>query len=416
MHETDTWKKKYPFSQLSTDCTVFWLKKADNIPLHFWEQQKNVFQGREWFTALETLSYDGFEVGLLVLVKNGQIVAYTMVQFVFVPFSQLQPHIPSWVAAILVRIPYFTSLWKGQRSVAAAVVGDLLITAAKPETNHMELILAGLAWLRKENFKAKTTLFHICKDIQTNDQETHQLFVRGGFHQCFSDPEMILELNKKWMTGDHYVQDLHKKYRQRYRSARKKGIALRVREITRDEIIARKDELQMLLNNVIERRDFILIKENIEFYLQCYDQLGENFHFRIYELDEKIVGFATAIQQENTLIAHRVGIDYERNNSHKLYQNILYDYIEQAIQGDYQKLSLGRTATEIKSAVGAKPQYLHIFVRHPMWLLNLFLKFALRSVSKPQWIWRNALQSTVITNPSTEESESHTKSNLRGCI
>ena len=182
----------------------------------------------------------------------------------------------------------------------------------------------------------------------------------------------------------------------RYRSARRKGASLCVRTITIEEIMARRSELQNLLNNVLSRRRFLLIEESIDFYLQCAQKLGAHFHFRVYEQQTKIVGFATAIEQNDTLIAHRVGIDYANNASHKLYQNILYDYIDQAITLRKKRLSFGRTALEIKSAVGARPQSLNIFIKHPLWLTNLFLRYALHSIATPQWIWRNALQ-----NPAT---------------
>ena len=57
---------------------------------------------------------------------------------------------------------------------------------------------------------------------------------------------------------------------------------------------------------------------------------------------------------------------------------MLYDYINLAIQKGVKTINFGRTASEIKSSVGAIPQDLTIYVRHkrsiPNKLLSLFLK------------------------------------------
>ena len=64
---------------------------------------------------------------------------------------------------------------------------------------------------------------------------------------------------------------------------------------------------------------------------------------------------------QNNLDAHFVGINYEYNREYAVYQRMLYDYIQIAIENRLQQINFGRTASEIKSSVGAEPQNLTIY-------------------------------------------------------
>jgi hypothetical protein len=58
----------------------------------------------------------------------------------------------------------------------------------------------------------------------------------------------------------------------------------------------------------------------------------------------------------------------------------LYDYIEIAIQKKIKTLNFGRTASEIKSSVGATPQDLTMYLRHKKSITNRILKLFLQRV------------------------------------
>ena len=81
---------------------------------------------------------------------------------------------------------------------------------------------------------------------------------------------------------------------------------------------------------------------------------------------------------QNSLDAHFVGIDYQFNKTYAIYQRMLYDYISLAIEHKMKTINFGRTASEIKSSVGAVPQDLTIYLRHknsiPNRILSVFLK------------------------------------------
>ena len=56
---------------------------------------------------------------------------------------------------------------------------------------------------------------------------------------------------------------------------------------------------------------------------------------------------------------------------------LIYDYIQIAISKKIKLINFGRTASEIKSSVGAIPQDLTIYLRHKKSIPNKFLRLLL---------------------------------------
>jgi hypothetical protein len=402
MYDVERWREHHPWTMISDEQLIFWISSVDDIPESYWSTQKNVLQSRGWLQALETASHEGFDLGYLVIVTRGEITAHCMIQFINLPLSIFENYIPSWLLPMLARVPNFLSSREGHQEIATMVAGDFMMTDGRSRPSQIAVILRGMEWLDTLKSKGNTSFLHVFKDLSTADDEDLLFLHNHGYNSYIPEPEMILDLEENWQSIDDYVQALNKRYRQRYRNVRKRGEALRVRQIYTSEISALRIELQALLDHVLQRSRFALFEERIDFYLECAQQMGDSFLFKVYELEGRIVGFSTAILCNETLLAHRVGINYTINASHKLYQNILYDYIEQAMALRLRRLSFGRTALEIKSAVGAYPQNLTTLMKYSAFLPNLFLRYVLRSIPEQKWVWRNALQSTK-ANPSEQD-------------
>jgi hypothetical protein len=80
------------------------------------------------------------------------------------------------------------------------------------------------------------------------------------------------------------------------------------------------------------------------------------------------------------LDAHFVGIDYLLNKEYAIYQRMLYDYIKIAIKKRIKVLNFGRTASEIKSSIGAVPQDLTMYIRHKKSIKNRILRLFLQKI------------------------------------
>ena len=89
---------------------------------------------------------------------------------------------------------------------------------------------------------------------------------------------------------------------------------------------------------------------------------GANFKVAGYFLDEKMVAFSSYIYYKTQMEVHFIGIDYQYNDEYKLYFNILFDGIKEAIAGGYSKIELGRTAREAKASAGAVPVEIYNYI------------------------------------------------------
>ena len=68
-----------------------------------------------------------------------------------------------------------------------------------------------------------------------------------------------------------------------------------------------------------------------------------------------MVGFSTSFVNGDVLEANYVGLNYEFNHDKAIYQRLLYDFVEMAINLKSKELHLGRTSETIKSQIGAVP-------------------------------------------------------------
>jgi hypothetical protein len=108
-----------------------------------------------------------------------------------------------------------------------------------------------------------------------------------------------------------------------------------------------------------------------------------------YFLDHKMLAFSSELREETKLYSYFIGLDYEYNRSHRLYERILYENIKEAIINRKNELVLGRTAAEFKSNVGARPSQSYIYI----YLKNPFLRYVIRpiliKIRPKKWIQRN---------------------------
>lgn len=189
----------------------------------------------------------------------------------------------------------------------------------------------------------------------------------AGF--CFL-PNMVLELPAHWNSIKDYQEALHSKYRVRARRAARLAEGIVRRELSLEEIRAAETEIYQLYRQVADKVDFNVAFLPRDYFATLKAGLGEDFRLVGYFEEGRLVGFFTTIFDYTTLEAHFLGFDAEVNHRRQLYLNMLYDMIAQGIHFGMQRISFGRTATEIKSSVGAQPQSLQCWFRHRRRLHN----------------------------------------------
>ncbi|WP_299118675.1 GNAT family N-acetyltransferase [uncultured Tenacibaculum sp.] len=206
---------------------------------------------------------------------------------------------------------------------------------------------------------------------------THELH-EEGYNSFKVDPNMVLELDNDWSSIEDYLAALKTKFRVKAKRALKLSSLLKVEDVTEGRLKDLKPEMTVLYKTVSTKSSFNLGDFNIETYRTLKENLGDNYFLKVYWLEDKLVGFLSGIFNRKSLDAHFVGIDYGYNKEYAVYQRMLYDYISLGIDKKVKTINFGRTASEIKSSVGAKPQDLTIYLRHkntiPNRILSLFLK------------------------------------------
>ncbi|KOY51298.1 peptidogalycan biosysnthesis protein [Polaribacter dokdonensis] len=201
-----------------------------------------------------------------------------------------------------------------------------------------------------------------------------------NYHPFSVEPNMVLHLDKSWNTFDDYLQALKTKFRVKAKKALKLSKSLSVKDVTKDSISQQLSDMEQLYKKVAKNASFNLSDFNLNTYKEFMYQLDNNYIIKTYYLEDKMVGFMSGVINNDSLDAHFVGIDYSLNRELAIYQRMLYDYIKIAIDNNLKTLNFGRTASEIKSSVGAEPQDLTMYLRHKKSITNKIIKLFLMRV------------------------------------
>ena len=114
--------------------------------------------------------------------------------------------------------------------------------------------------------------------------------------------------------------------------------------------------------------------------------VGDKFRLWVYKDKGEVISFFTIFEDGDILDAHFLGYDPEVNHKYKLYLNMLLTMIDMASSRGFRQLQLSRTATEIKSSVGAEGVQMWAYMRHPKKTLNWLIPKAY-NFFKPDLGW-----------------------------
>lgn len=220
----------------------------------------------------------------------------------------------------------------------------------------------------------------IVKDLWPEQYGTAIELEKKGFAPLTMEPNMVMGLDPTWKDLEDYQQALNAKGRTRLRAVLKRSEKLVTKLLTSRQIKAQAPALQSLLDQVLERTPFSFGRLNVAVYAPWKEQWDEDLLFRAYYLNEQLVGFATAFVLDDILDVQFVGLDYVQNETHGLYQRILVDLLDFALQRGLHRVMFGRTAEQAKSNLGAMPIDMRFYVRHRNAVANKLVGPFLRSV------------------------------------
>jgi predicted N-acyltransferase len=241
---------------------------------------------------------------------------------------------------------------------------------------------------RSEKLRGKIR-FQLIKDFYEEEFKTSEHLMVFKYRQFKVDPNMIVKIRPEWNSFDAYLNAMNTKYRKKALSTIKQGSALERRSLMAAEIEANCDKIQTLYLNVANKAKVRINHFDTYYLIQLKLNLKEEFELIAYYLDGDIVGFSTMIFWGNNCEGHAIGINYDYNNEHAIYQNILYDDVKTAIERKKSQLILGRTAMEMKSNIGAEPAEMCCYVRHSGPILNRAFKPLFNYIKQTEWTQRS---------------------------
>ena len=242
-------------------------------------------------------------------------------------------------------------------------------------------LVNSIAYFVKANKKLKKQIdAFLLKDFVQESLAITDVLKEYSYHAFSVEPNMQLQLQENWKHFDDYLASVKTKFRVKARKAFTLSKNIRIEEVDLKNIAQMLPKMTALYERVAENATFNLGVFNLNTYQSLKEKFGTSYILKTYWLGVEIIGFVSGVVNGNTLDAHFVGIDYKLNKSHAVYQRMLYDYIEIAIRKNLKTINFGRTASEIKSAVGAVPQDLTIYIRHKKTIKNKILKLFLQRI------------------------------------
>ncbi|MGB1210774.1 MAG: GNAT family N-acetyltransferase [Lacinutrix venerupis] len=239
---------------------------------------------------------------------------------------------------------------------------------------------------QEQNKKIRLIAF---KDYFKNDviHNNQDFFNTQKLYKVQVQPNMVFNIPESWNTLENYTSAFTKKYRDRFKSAKKKGAQITKQELTFKELNMLESKMYQLYKNVSDNarvNTFILNQNHFKILKR---ELKDNFKVFGYFLEEELVGFYTLILNNSTLETYFLGYNHKYQHKNQLYLNMLFDMAQFGIKNNFKKIVYARTAMEIKSSIGAKPKPMYIYMKHTNFVANSMLKLIVKYLN-PTIKWK----------------------------
>ena len=201
---------------------------------------------------------------------------------------------------------------------------------------------------------------------------TNAPMLTKGWYSFKGDPIMVVE--NVWENVEDYQRSFKQKYRNRYKKILNLSAKITVTRVTSDE------EFKIcadLFHNTLAPK-VAALPENLATFLGDFSQWFGMQYEVIGAKDSTggILGFIGFLKDGKVLRAMHYGA--AENAPEGLYSLLMFETIHRGIEGGFEEVNLGRTATEIKSTYGAvaRDNYFSFYTQRPL------LKMILRASKK----------------------------------
>jgi len=362
---------------------------------HDWDlvTSKNLYLNSDYLVALENGLTKHIEFVYVIIYIENQPSAKFYFQHISLTKSFLNQ---KKMTSILFKNKYFKTLtYKTKGSLL--VCGNFFATGANGfvfnnnidiSTRTFNQILTKILGILKVQSIYNKPNFFLIKEFYENQSIEQQKKWNNSFSKFNIDVNMILTINPEWNSFDQYLQAMVSKYRTRAKNIEKKTKNITVKKLQLSDLKLHQLKISSLYNAVLDKVDFNVVKLNSGCFYELKKQLGDDFIFTGYFHNNIMVAFSTAFISNACLYANYVGLDNDFNHNTPIYQKVLLDYVKLAIEKKVVELHLGRTAETIKSAVGAIPVEMNLYVKQTNKMFNILLKPIVKYIKPSEYVVR----------------------------
>ena len=369
--------------------TALFFSSIDQISPKIWKGlqcAKNIYFNPAFLKAVEK-NHPEIVFSYIVLIdKNSNPIAFATIQIVNFHIDDIKNDLELLIRK-LKNIGRKLHILPNKKPLKILISGNTFVSGEHgifiKKNQNKKIIIKELAkailHFVNANKKLKIDAF-LLKDFRNKSLFISNELRDYNYHPFSVEQNMMLKLDENWHVFEDYLASMKTKFRVKARKAFLRSTNIKIENVTPENIDIQLPKMTALYKKVVDNADFNLGNFNLNSFKDLKKTLGNNYILKTYWLDDNIVGFISGVINQKSLDAHFVGINYELNKEHAIYQRMLYDYIEIGIEKKLNRINFGRTASEIKSSVGAVPQDLTMYIRHKKSITNKILKLFLQRI------------------------------------
>ncbi len=375
----------------STHCIIY--SSLLDIDKDEWHFKKDIpfYQSYDFLLVIEQIHPD-LSFRYVCLQEYNQTIGFIYFQLLNFSFKNLVNYQTDESSS-----NYFIHRFKkyiAQKSTKLLHLGNVFFTGDNGVVLQKDIsistLLPKLFDIVRTSFNKQKPTASLLANIYVDDTVISEKFCEHAFRPFSTEPDLFMNINQEWNTMNDYLQHIISKYRVRANKIYTLTNEISIQSLTYDEIIEYKDNLHQLYDNVINNVAFNMAILNIDFFERMKQLYAERCVVSGYFFDGKLVGFTCLFHIEaESLHIHYIGLNYAINKELKLYNRMLLDFVAFAIQNKIKKLHFGRTATEIKTTIGAQPMPLNAYLKMHQRFYNLLLPSFLKRIKAPEYTVRN---------------------------
>lgn len=352
--------------------------------------QKNIFLSKDYLHILEKSAPHNMQCHFIGVFAKDKLVGITLTQFLNLNLLEsfgerdncIKTSIRNFVFKNYCSHVLFigNNMLTGQNAfaISEAISNETMVSELKRAVEEL-----------KSHFKNQKTKIHLTvfKDFDT--ETTNKLIpTLKEYYKFTTQPNMVFKIPENWKTEHDYRDALNKKYRDQFKRARKKIIDIQKQKLTYEDIIKHENTINELYHHVAKNapfNTFFLAKNHFSVFKK---NLNDNFLFYGYFYNDRLIGFNTLVKNGNVMDTYFLGYDDTIQREKMLYLNMLYDMTAYSIKKGFKEIIFARTALEIKSSVGAKPEEMFGFIKHSNPLIDKGIG-KLFSLLEPKTAWNS---------------------------